>query len=101
MAASLRPGDSVARLGGDEFVVLAEELRDARDAISVASRLEAATTGTYAVGSGRDVDVTLSIGVSTAVGGGPGDALLARADAALYAAKRKGRGRVEVFGEDS
>ncbi|MBB2903183.1 diguanylate cyclase (GGDEF)-like protein/PAS domain S-box-containing protein [Kineococcus radiotolerans] len=93
---ALRPGDTVCRLGGDEFVVLAEELRHLEEALLVGERVEAAVAGTYALAA-VEVQVGVSIGVSTMIGPGDPDALLSTADHALYEAKRRGRGRVEVF----
>jgi len=95
-----RPGDTVCRLGGDEFVVLAEELHHLDEALVMAERVNAAAVGTYTFGKVEErieVQVGLSIGVSTMIGPGDPDTLLSTADHALYEAKGRGRGRVEVF----
>ncbi|WP_246851422.1 sensor domain-containing diguanylate cyclase [Patulibacter sp. SYSU D01012] len=85
--------DLVARFGGEEFVVVLEGC-DAEAARAWATRamdrLRAARV------EGADHGVTASFGVASCVAcEGPSE-LLARADAALYRAKRGGRDRVEV-----
>lgn len=95
LQASLRePGVSVARLGGEEFLVvlggrtLAEAVarleRARQDIAELVPRLD---------GAGA-VHCTISIGVVERTGHEGIDALLQRADAALYEAKRQGRDRV-------
>ena len=97
MAEAVRPGDSVARLGGDEFAVLVESLHRPEDVISVAERVVAHASGTYAVG-GVQLPVTVSVGLTTAAPSAAGaDSVLSAADAALYEAKRRGRNRVQVY----
>ncbi|ABS05770.1 putative bifunctional diguanylate cyclase/phosphodiesterase [Kineococcus radiotolerans] len=96
LRSSLRPSDTVCRLGGDEFVVLAEDLHHLDEALLLAERVNVAAGGTYLLDHG-EVRVSVSIGVSTAVGPGDPDALLSTADHALYEAKRRGRDRAEVF----
>ncbi|WP_445376285.1 PleD family two-component system response regulator [Niveispirillum fermenti] len=103
---NLRNFDLVARLGGEEFVVIMPDT-DGVQAMAVAERLrrriaEEPFAVTAPVGR---IDVTISIGVALADGaldadGNPesGDALLRRADTALYQAKRSGRNRVVADG---
>lgn len=94
--------DVAARLGGDEFAVLLPGA-GADDAGAVAERFLAALTEPVLAGGGRlEVRATLGIAVAGWAGiggagtggaaGGP-DALLRAADAAMYAAKRDGKGR--------
>ena len=97
LTGALRGGDTVARLGGDEFAAL---LEDGGDPVEAAARISAAMAVPFTV-AGR----TRSVGASTGVVSlGPGDAavgadeLMARADAAMYAAKRAGKGRVVHHG---
>jgi diguanylate cyclase (GGDEF)-like protein len=81
-----RETDVVGRLGGDEFALLLHET-DQEAAMAVATRLRGALHDM----TGSDW-VTASIGVSTWLGPNDGpDALLRRADEALYVAKRSGR----------
>ncbi|GAA2024765.1 sensor domain-containing diguanylate cyclase [Pseudokineococcus marinus] len=89
----VRPGDTLARLGGDEFALLVE---GSGGAASVVRRLEAVLAGTYAL-TGTDLRVGVSAGVAHLGADDPtptADELLARADAAMYAAKRAGKGAV-------
>jgi diguanylate cyclase (GGDEF)-like protein/PAS domain S-box-containing protein len=90
----VRPHDTVARLGGDEFVVLAANVESQGHAIDIGNRLV-----TELSHNGGDVDhVGASIGISVSVGGrGTAEVLLNEADKAMYQAKARGRGRVEVF----
>nr|WP_269205305.1 bifunctional diguanylate cyclase/phosphodiesterase [Motilibacter aurantiacus] len=93
---ALRPSDSLARLSGDEFVVLAQDLDGAQDALSLATRLHQAIKPLPASSSAA-VRVGLSMGVTVAHDAVPVDQVLSEADAALYEAKRRGRGRVVLF----
>ncbi len=92
IAALLRRPDQLARFGGEEFVLLLPETSQ-EEAITVAERILAH------VAELREglPPITVSIGVAT---NRPDedqiDALLARADRALYKAKAEGRNRVEV-----
>ncbi len=101
----VRDGDVVGRLGGDEFVVLVRDVTDEASLVDLGERVVAAVRrplevraehGTVA--AGRAVRIGASVGVAVARGGGEGaEALLAEADSAVYRAKSRGRGRVEVF----
>lgn len=95
---SIRGADTAGRLSGDEFLVICEELSRESDAMRLAERVRALTDEPIAV-AGHSLSITLSIGVAHA---GPDDqpaALLRRADTAMYEAKERGRGRIEVFDE--
>jgi diguanylate cyclase (GGDEF)-like protein/PAS domain S-box-containing protein len=100
LRAHLRPGDIVARFGGDEFGVLVDRLADEEEAMAIADRVADAFTEPYSMG-GADHFVTASIGVAVArpTGREPADAdlLIRDADAAMYRAKERGRGRCEMF----
>jgi len=96
LAAAVRPDDVVARLGGDEFVVIVHEVPDAATARVAAVRLLDRVNGTCEI-DGASIVVAASLGV--AVGPAHGvefDALLRRADRAMYIAKSSGCG-VAVF----
>jgi len=93
-----RAGDLVARYGGEEFAVILPGL-DLPAALAVAENLRrrVEVLGIPTAVSDAAPVVTLSLGAASCVPArerSPRD-LLARADAALYAAKRKGRNRVE------
>ena len=92
----VRATDTVARHAGDEFVVLLDALDSLDDAGSVASKIVAAMTSNI-VALDRPYAVTVSIGVAMHRGDDQtSEALLAAADAALYAAKEAGRNQFRV-----
>ena len=92
--AQLRGRDPLGRVGGEEFVVVCEDTT-LEQALVVAGRLREATHGL----DFDDIDPSLQISVSIgAASYQPGESryeLLARADAAMYRAKQRGRDRVE------
>jgi diguanylate cyclase (GGDEF)-like protein len=83
----VRDGDTVARLGGDEFAVL---LEDTPDSLSTGERLRAVLAPPFELaGTRRTVRASFGMAeVGPADGPTTADELLARADAAMYAAKR-------------
>jgi diguanylate cyclase (GGDEF)-like protein len=95
---TLRPEDTIARFGGDEFAVLVEDVSAERDATRVAERLAASLARPFILRR-REHFVSASIGISIAVGEEKPEAMIRDADAALYRAKDRGRGRYEIFDE--
>jgi diguanylate cyclase (GGDEF)-like protein len=94
MRAALRAGDSIYRVGGEEILVVLPG-SDRKDALEIAERLRREVRERRPVGVG----VTVSIGVAVSRPGTVNtDDLVARADAALYAAKAGGRDAVFVDG---
>ena len=87
----VRQSDTVARLAGDEFTIVLEGLRDASDAAALANKLVETLRAPIAL-AGKLFEITTSVGVALWSPGDTDDAaLLRRADAALYEAKRRGR----------
>jgi len=96
----LRPGDIVARLGGDEFAVLLDGVADASSIAAIADRMNVELEKPFSLG-GREVFITVSIGVATSTGRDTLAAdLLRNADTAMYRAKGAGRARHAVFNAD-
>ncbi len=91
-----RPGDTVARLGGDEFAVLVEDITDTSEALAVADRITDKLNAVFSV-ENKKVGTRASIGIAFADQGEDPDQLLRNADAAMYAAKRNGKGGWQVF----
>jgi diguanylate cyclase (GGDEF)-like protein len=87
--ATIRREDRAYRLGGDEFAVILKHLRKIEDARPVAEKLLADVTEPMTVGTTL-TEVGASIGFTPLLSGEPDDDPLARADAALYEAKREG-----------
>lgn len=102
LRAELRPADELvrmdsaitaARMGGDEFVIAIEGLASPGDAASIAERIMRAFSLPAHI-DGRDVPLSVSIGVVTSEWGHTDSSVLLRdADIAMYEAKRAGRGR--------
>jgi diguanylate cyclase (GGDEF)-like protein len=92
LRACLRPEDTAARFGGDEFVILLEDVATPQDAVLVAERIVTAMRVPF-VFPGFELAVGVSIGIAP---GGPGrtaEELITGADAAMYAAKKQGKGQ--------
>jgi diguanylate cyclase (GGDEF)-like protein/PAS domain S-box-containing protein len=88
---------TTARLGGDEFVVLADDLRDPRDAADIAGRLLKALSAPYEL-KGHKITSTVSIGITTSAHPYERpEEMLRDADTAMYHAKSAGKARYVVF----
>ena len=94
---AVRRQDVVARVGGDEFVIVLDRCRSVDELAVVARNVQAAASHPVETGAGT-VEVTLTVGAVLAEATADTDAALARADAALYRAKRAGRNRISVEG---
>lgn len=97
MQRALRPDDVLARIGGDEFVGVLGLHATGRDAVEqLAARFTHAFAAPMILG-GRAVQLRASVGVVTASAADEdATAFLARADAAMYEAKRSGKNQVRV-----
>lgn len=100
LVASVREGDHVGRFGGDEFLIVAEPVNDPQDAIGLAERLIQRLEEPIEIGE-VSVEVSACIGIGLAHDDRLSvDELLRDADLAVYQAKAKGPGRIEVCDED-
>lgn len=92
----VRQTDTVTRLAGDEFVIVLEGIRDPTEVPGVADKIIAAMVLAFEL-EGQMRVLSTSIGVVIRERGElDGEALLRRADEALYAAKAAGRGRYQL-----
>jgi diguanylate cyclase len=91
----LRPTDSLARFGGEEFLILLPNT-EVSEAENVMRRLQRELTKQYFLHEDQHVLITFSAGVAQMQASEEPDALVTRADAAMYRAKAAGRNRVEV-----
>ncbi|HSV69284.1 MAG TPA: diguanylate cyclase [Methylibium sp.] len=95
LRASVRAGDLVARLGGDEFVVMVGALARDAEAGLVGQQLLAALEAPFQLDE-LSCRVGMTVGYVLAPADGTNAAdLMRRADAALFAGKRNGKGRVQ------
>jgi diguanylate cyclase (GGDEF)-like protein/PAS domain S-box-containing protein len=95
---SIRSSDTAARFGGDEFVVLLEDLESTDVATEVAERVLEDLRQPLTV-AGKELVVRGSIGISIMEGASMvgADELIRDADAAMYIAKRDGKGSYRMF----
>jgi len=94
---SLRKTDLVARLGGDEFVILCPKISDKDDLAKIGSAILAAISVPFAF-DGQKIQAAASMGAVIGKDlNEPLEALLKRADYALYAVKANGRGTFQFF----
>ncbi len=95
-----REGDMLVRFGGDEFVIILPDcpLKEAKE---VAERLLETIEGIVFIAQGRTIRVGTSIGLAPVDGQMAVSELMAAADAACYAAKARGRNRVEIYHEET
>ncbi|MGH2787638.1 MAG: putative bifunctional diguanylate cyclase/phosphodiesterase [Actinomycetota bacterium] len=96
----LRPEDTIGRFGGDEFAILVEDIKEDGIVSRIAKRVVDHLRAPFLIGGAR-FTFTASVGVALSWPGciDPG-ALVRNADLAMYRAKSKGKGRIELFDED-
>jgi diguanylate cyclase len=90
---ALRPHDTLARYGGEEFIVLLPDT-SLSEAAGVMTRLQRELTRRFFLHNNERVLLTFSAGVAQVAPGEDRSTSLARADAAMYEAKRAGKNRV-------
>jgi len=99
MRTGLRPTDMPSRLSGDEFAVLLKDLDTAEDAASIAWAVRTALTESVSL-AGRQVRISVSMGVATSSAASDVNTLLRNADAAMYAAKHAGKNSIQTFSQE-
>jgi diguanylate cyclase (GGDEF)-like protein/PAS domain S-box-containing protein len=98
----LRSSTTIARLGGDEFAILIEDLNDASQVRGLSERILQPFLTPFTV---QDEELATTASIGLVLSGGSEVALnftelLRCADLALYAAKERGKGRVELYRDD-
>ena len=94
----LRKSDHLFRMGGDEFMVVMPEIAAPENAAEVAQRISAAVAAPASI-HGQDLAVGATIGIAVFPADGDNvEALVKKADAAMYAAKEGGRGTHAFYG---
>ncbi len=92
----LRKTDRAGRYGGEEFVVLLPETNLAEARWLARRLMQQISTMVVALADAPPISVTISVGIATLAPDESGDALVHRADQALFKAKQGGRNRIEV-----
>ena len=90
---TLRPQDSLARYGGEEFLVMLPDTR-LEDGVAAITRLQRALTRKFFLHETEQKLITFSAGVAQVYLDEASEASVARADRAMYQAKRAGKNRV-------
>src|ERR1700722_1840944 len=89
LKSAVRQYDQVGRFGGDEFLVVCPRVNEAKIALEVARRINMALTEPVSI-AGDVAELRASVGVAWTAEVISADALIARADHAIYESKRAG-----------
>jgi len=90
---TLRDGDKIFRYGGEEFVIILNRI-DATHCINTTNRFIKLIRENKLIYKGNDIHATVSVGATKFKEGDSPDALVGRADAALYKAKENGKNQL-------
>lgn len=90
---ALRPTDVLARFGGEEFIIILPET-DVDEGMKTMTRLQRELTKKFFLHKNEKVLITFSAGLALRKPDESSDAIISRADQALYKAKEAGRNRV-------
>ena len=90
---TLRDGDKIFRYGGEEFILLLNRI-DRTHCKKIASRILELISKNKLIYRGESISITVSMGTTIFVQGDTSDELIARADKALYQAKKDGKNRI-------
>jgi diguanylate cyclase (GGDEF)-like protein/PAS domain S-box-containing protein len=94
---SIRSEDKIARYGGDEFVILLEELKNEEEAVYIAERIQENIARQFDMKQ-FEILITASIGITfNTIGYEKPEDILRDADIAMYCAKNRGKGHIEIF----
>ncbi len=98
LVSSVRAADTVGRLGGDEFAIILPSVAQREHALRIAQKVLRAVRE-CCKRAGKEVDVTVSVGVvlSADIVDADAEALVKAADFAMFAAKKHGRNTYQVF----
>jgi diguanylate cyclase (GGDEF)-like protein len=96
LSSNVRGDEFVARLGGDEFVVVITDVDDIDMLVSFGERLIRQVEQPYFDGENLFA-LSASVGVASVTGESSALEALRKADSACYLAKKRGRGRVEIY----
>ena len=94
----VRPGDTVARNGGDEFVVVCDDI-SVLETEQMAERAIATLSKPFSIWN-HEMTITACVGIAISDENATPESLLRDSDAAMYRAKERGRGSIELFDEE-
>ena len=97
---SVRDGDTLARMGGDEFIICLQDVGRIEDIKAIAEKIILSLKGPFHI-HGNELLVSTSMGISIFPNDGEeAGTLLRYADIAMYAAKKAGKNRYQLYSPD-
>jgi EAL domain-containing protein (putative c-di-GMP-specific phosphodiesterase class I) len=94
-----RPDDVVARFGDDSFAILQQNISTAEARVT-AERIRTHVHDLRFSDTGKHFEMTVSVGLATLTGESTADHVMAAADTACFAAKARGRNKVELYHDE-